>query len=224
MTGDKRYTRALEITSKFEGASWGTVTGNIDGQILSVGILQWNVGQGTLYPLIVDSTREDMAKFREIFGDDARAVQMAAKYKDRSYFANMLEDDGKRVREEWRKRWSAWGRAFQSVQLRGAEPYFKAAERLQAYLQLTSERSFYWAFDFVVQAGGIGPARDIIEAHKKRLLALDEDMRMHVVTIMRASTVRREFAYAFISRKLAIVHGIGWVNGALVEVPRRETG
>lgn len=45
----------LEVSGAFEngeGSSYSTVSGNFDGQGLSVGILQWNAGQGTLQSLL----------------------------------------------------------------------------------------------------------------------------------------------------------------------------
>lgn len=46
--------RALEITGDFESnhSPWGAVAGNFDGQGLSAGVLQWNLGTGTLQPII----------------------------------------------------------------------------------------------------------------------------------------------------------------------------
>lgn len=45
---------ALEITGDFEtaGDPWRMVAGNFDGQGISCGILQWNIGQGSLQPKV----------------------------------------------------------------------------------------------------------------------------------------------------------------------------
>lgn len=44
----------LQVTGSFEGGTprYDAVTGNSDGQGMSVGILQWNMGQGTLQKLL----------------------------------------------------------------------------------------------------------------------------------------------------------------------------
>ena len=42
--------KALAMTAAFEGG--GRLAGNFDGQLLSWGPLQWNVGKGTLLPLL----------------------------------------------------------------------------------------------------------------------------------------------------------------------------
>lgn len=49
-------TTCLAVSGAFEnggGASYDTVAGNFDGNGMSVGILQWNAGQGTLQQLLV---------------------------------------------------------------------------------------------------------------------------------------------------------------------------
>ena len=46
---------ALNITGSFEGeGSWSSLGGNFDGQGLSMGLLQQNLGQGTLQPIWLD--------------------------------------------------------------------------------------------------------------------------------------------------------------------------
>ncbi len=46
--------QALEITGDFEtsGSPWSQATGDFDQQGISCGILQWNIGQGSLQPLV----------------------------------------------------------------------------------------------------------------------------------------------------------------------------
>ncbi|OYY91943.1 MAG: hypothetical protein B7Y45_00125 [Sphingomonas sp. 28-66-16] len=45
---------ALELTGHFEEADapWSAVSGNFDGMGVSLGVLQWNFGQGSLQPLV----------------------------------------------------------------------------------------------------------------------------------------------------------------------------
>jgi len=53
MTG---ITTAIGITGNFEnpGDPFQGVTGNFDGQGISLGVLQWNIGQGSLPPLVIE--------------------------------------------------------------------------------------------------------------------------------------------------------------------------
>lgn len=45
---------ALQLTGHFEDsdAPWSAVSGNFDGMGVSLGVLQWNLGQGSLQPLV----------------------------------------------------------------------------------------------------------------------------------------------------------------------------
>lgn len=46
------FALSLNITGTFEGvAGWQNLTGNFDGQGISMGLLQWNLGQGSLQPI-----------------------------------------------------------------------------------------------------------------------------------------------------------------------------
>jgi hypothetical protein len=45
--------RTLRIVARYETSGcWASATGDFDGQLLSVGVMQWNFGQGTLQPLL----------------------------------------------------------------------------------------------------------------------------------------------------------------------------
>jgi hypothetical protein len=45
---------ALQVTGSFEtdGDPWSDVTGNFDAEGISCGVLQWNIGQGSLQPMV----------------------------------------------------------------------------------------------------------------------------------------------------------------------------
>lgn len=45
---------ALQVTGSFEtdGDPWSDVTGNFDDEGISCGVLQWNIGQGSLQPMV----------------------------------------------------------------------------------------------------------------------------------------------------------------------------
>jgi hypothetical protein len=52
------YALALNITGSFEGhQGWKNITGNSDGQGLSLGLLQQNLGQGSLQPWLIEMAR-----------------------------------------------------------------------------------------------------------------------------------------------------------------------
>ncbi len=53
------YAIALNITGSYEGLEgWKNITGNFDGQGLSLGLIQQNLGQGTLQPWLITMYRK----------------------------------------------------------------------------------------------------------------------------------------------------------------------
>jgi hypothetical protein len=65
-------TAALEVTGGFEtnGALWAGVSNDFDGQGISCGILQWNIGQGSLQPLVKKCGSVAVDKYMPTFGHE----------------------------------------------------------------------------------------------------------------------------------------------------------
>jgi hypothetical protein len=63
---------ALNITADFEtsGNPWAQVTNDFDEQGISCGILQWNIGQGSLQPLVKDAGRETISRYMPAYGNE----------------------------------------------------------------------------------------------------------------------------------------------------------
>ena len=62
---------ALEVTGSFEtdGNPWAGVSGDFDQQGISCGILQWNIGQGSLQPLVKACGQKAVKKYMPSYGD-----------------------------------------------------------------------------------------------------------------------------------------------------------
>ncbi len=51
--GSVDFYSTLRIVARYEASGcWASATGDFDGQLLSVGVMQWNFGQGSLQPLL----------------------------------------------------------------------------------------------------------------------------------------------------------------------------
>lgn len=63
---------ALEVTGGFEtdGNPWAGVSNDFDGQGISCGILQWNIGQGSLQPIVKAAGLATVKKYMPTFGDE----------------------------------------------------------------------------------------------------------------------------------------------------------
>ena len=60
VAGDQKeaFELALNVTSSYEGSDgWSNLSNNDDKQGVSLGLLQWNLGQGTLQPILLDMVK-----------------------------------------------------------------------------------------------------------------------------------------------------------------------
>lgn len=86
----------MRVVSKYEtDGCWGGATGNFDGQWVSVGVMQWNFGQGSLQPLLARfkdkfenerSFEKERDKLMPIYGKDlfdapCRAIRIGLRCK-----------------------------------------------------------------------------------------------------------------------------------------------
>lgn len=64
----KAMALSLDITGSFEGMSgWGNITNNFDGQGISLGLLQQNLGQGSLQPLLIRMNSNHLEVQKNLF-------------------------------------------------------------------------------------------------------------------------------------------------------------
>lgn len=155
---------ALEITGSFEGAGWGGVARNFDGQGLSFGILQWNYGQGTLQKLLLRYQEKHglIEGFPEDINESARMNPTEAiKFSERM-------QSPQRVKTEWQDAWRRFGEANIDLQKEMAEPYAKKADEMMRNFGMSSTRAFCFFFDVAVQNGSM---KDV-----KRVTPLDEEL------------------------------------------------
>ena len=63
---------ALQITGSFEssGDPFGGVSGDFDHQGISLGVLQWNIGQGSLQPLVRNVGQAVVLNYMPTYGND----------------------------------------------------------------------------------------------------------------------------------------------------------
>lgn len=164
--------KALAITSTLEtgrrGGFYG-LTGNFDGMGLSFGLLNWNLGAGSLQPLLRDFLRRFPARWKAVFGDDAaRFAQVIADERDgakqaQTAFAirEMNQRSQQQGKTSWtiNPRWTAHFRRlsedveFQAIQVAVARGLFDRAEYFCRYFSLISERAFCFMFDAVSSHG-----------------------------------------------------------------------
>lgn len=231
------YDLCLHITGGFEGTTFSTVTGNFDFQGISCGILQFNLGQGSLQNYIlnhVDLMAYDyfplpINNLHRMNPNDA--VTWA---KD-----NMMNALGELL-PNWR---SAWERflvepSVLNVQKRAIDKYFHQAKRICGELDFPHEnrRAMAFAFDVAVQNWSLQvELPDTRIEHAQNLITLygadnasiwvDEEMTMEKARLVIAAHYRAmksnpKWRHDVFTRKCTIAMGIGKVHGKIYKLNR----
>lgn len=221
--------RCLALTGGFETGSgfpdcFAGLSGDFDGQGISLGVAQWNLGQGSLQPLLHEALRDYPEVMADVFHEelptlkamleDERAEQLA--------FARSIQHPVQHwLHEPWRGMFKALCRTrqFQDTQLRFVGNLFDNAKTLARQYGLHSQRGLALMFDIMVQNGGIAKATAArIRADVAGLDgSLDADGRevavMRIVAERRAEAAKPEWMADVRARKLCIALGVGRVHG-----------
>ncbi|WP_287417662.1 hypothetical protein [Oceanithermus sp.] len=214
-------TRVLRMVHAFEG---GHLAGDFDGQVLSWGPLQWNLGQGTLGPVlarIVELEPEQAARIMgEEFVEAARRGNAALVGFAR---ARILDRRG-RPTWEWRNAFHRLEElpGTQQAFREAAQPYLDRGRRLVEALEFTTERAYALGVDIAVQNGA--PRRDHIRRYRRRLGAGTrypmEWQRLKLLAQVVADSANPRWREDVLSRKLTIAVGRGTVHGRRYELER----
>jgi len=231
--------KALRITTAFETGrplDFGGLTGNFDGQGLSFGLLQWNIGTGSLQPLLREFARAAPARFDAVFGAGAPSLRTllapGRTVADQLQWARSINDPAqRRIVEPWT---SAFERlaaepGFRAIQLRAVRPRMDAAERSARQLGILSERGLALLFDNVTQngPGWLHPRRlaairqRAAEARATRGEGISERELLAIVANVVADTVNPRWREDVRRRRMAIVNGSGIVHGTSFDLGRQ---
>jgi len=221
--------RALALSGSFETGGSGpecfsALAGDFDGQGLSFGALQFNLGQGTLQPILQGLLADHRDAMEASF--QARLPELEAALAGGTAaalaFARSIQDPVRRaVEEPWRGMFRALGRTpeCQAAQTRAAGSYGSTGRALAAAYGLWSERGYALMFDIAVQNGGIGSAvrARILDDFAALPAGLSEGERevrkMQIVANRRAEAASPKFVEDVRRRKLCIADGQGTVHG-----------
>lgn len=203
-------TKLLKLTGSFEG---GGLAGDFDGQILSFGPLQWNLGQGTLQPLLRRALELDPRGFREAM---ATGFVMALRTDEalESFVRGHVLSYG-RPRLEWRRRFARLAAlpACERACAEAAKPYLERAERDATRLGFRTERGLALCFDVAVQNGGVRAEHERrYRARGGHVLPM-EWARLKAMAHAVADSANPQWRDDVLSRKLTCALGRGTVHG-----------
>lgn len=223
---DELKKRVLKMTAEFEGG-WDAVAGDFDGQLLSWGPLQWNLGQGTLYPILVDvyqraaKTSTGKMAVHKLMGADFVQALLDGPQAFNIFVKSKVLDAKGQVKAAYKKRLQslAYTKYAQDAFVVGAEGYFKRAESLARTLGFKSERGFALCFDTVVQNGG--PRDDHIQAFNEMYdpeKHPEEWMMLKIFAQVVAMKANPKWRSDVLSRKMTIAVGKGVVHGRFYDL------
>jgi hypothetical protein len=215
--------RCLALTGSFETDTgppdcFTALSGDFDGQGLSVGVCQWNLGQGSLQPLLEFMVREHHEVFDRIFhkhADELRRILRQPRDQQLAW-ARSIQDSRQLVVQPWRGLFKALARTteFQAVQERFAGDLLRSARSLCASFGVSSERALALMFDILVQNGSISKAVSArIHRDFSRLPPNHGEVeKLRIIAARRAAAARPRWAQDALARKMTIANGEGVVH------------
>lgn len=149
--------KAIKITTTFEGTSYDTVTGNFDGQLMSVGLLQWNFGQGTLQPLLLKMLTLHVDISKSILGNCYNELINALNHNLAKCYSICTMQKNGHVKDTCKTRLKLLcnTKEFQAIQDEAVEPYMQRAVAMCRQFGLFTDRAFCLFFDIAVQNGSV---------------------------------------------------------------------
>jgi len=208
---------ARNITTQFEFGNMDQIAGNFDGVGLSLGYLQWNIGQGELQRLLARMDCEYNSIMRQTFGGtsyDSIHGMLAMTKEQQLQWAISINDAQNNIKAPW------YG---QLVNLTKTPEFIKIEKDAEVVMinramnicdkyKLRTVRGFALAFDIATQNGSISSgAGTIIDNALKQKPNMMERELLQVIANAVADTAAGNVDDTR-SRKMAIVNGSGTVH------------
>jgi hypothetical protein len=230
LAGQSLVQRCLALTGTFETShyppdSYLALSGDFDGMGISFGVCQWNIGQGSLQPLLQQMFTEHEPVVQGIFHEHCDTLRSlsSSTIPEQLAFTRSIQNRGA-LNEPWRGMLFSLGRTpeFQGIQAKHAGTNYDKAIALCHLYQLRSERAVALMFDIVTQNGSISSiVQAQILADFKSLPATGGDVeleKMRIVANRRAMAAKAQFVDDVRTRKLTIANGTGTVHGLVYDL------
>src|SRR2546425_12735507 len=151
-------TGAFETNRPFPDCFAG-LSGDFDGQGISLGVLQWNLGQGSLQPLLQEMDQSHPDILKQIFDEQYLELQamLQGGRDEQLTWARSIQNARHVLDEPWQGKFKTLGRqkAFQDIQVEFATRLYEEALGLCTAYGLSSARAAALMFDIKVQNGSI---------------------------------------------------------------------
>jgi len=228
--------KCLSLTGTFETGKrtpgcFSGLSGNFDGQGVSFGALQWNLGQGSLQPLIIAMAKTYPTVIRNIFKQRYVSLMKAMSMKSKTSvrWATSIQSRKHRIKEPWKQNFIKLGQTdeYQSLQAMAARRLFNSALQLCKQYKIYSQRAAALMFDIKVQNGSIKQSirqkifRDIRGLPKVLSRKAFEEANLTIIANRRAEGCNKRWVEDVRRRKLCIATGKGTVHGLTYDLKRQ---
>lgn len=229
--------RCLALTGTFETSMaapdcYAGLSGDFDGQGLSFGVVQWNIGQGTLQPLLQEMIAGHEDVMSGLFGNrlDAFRTMLASPLAAQLVWVRGIQDPVRHtISEPWNELFRSLGRTpeFQAIEVAHADAIHQAALQLCARFGVTTERAVALMFDIRVQNYSISAATEAkiradFSAIPTGTAPLDAEVaKLQSIANRRAEAASPRYVEDVRVRKLAIANGSGTVHGVQYDLERQ---
>jgi len=211
-------------TSAKPPKSYSTVSGNFDEQGISLGILQWNLGQKTLQPLLIKFISENYELAKTVFQDKFEDFKnmLTLNIEEQIHWGDLISEPlyKRKIISDYEDIFDELGKTqeFQAIQIQVAQSYFDHAKKWFLTFDLKSERAFALMFDICVQNGGFkDETKNIIMDEVADKTELE---KMITIANRRAEASGSRWIEDVRTRKLCIANGKGTVHGIYIELER----
>lgn len=228
--------KALRISSTIEtGHPFGFdgLTGNFDGMGLSLGLLQWNIGTGSLQPLLREYATQYPQQVNAVFGPEAtRFRQMLYQSAEEQLaFAVSINNARNSIVEPWAAHFHALAAdpLFQCIEIKHARQSMDVAVEIAEQLGLQTERGLALVFDNVTQDGpGWLKVKNRAALIQQRRAEMEKQLGrtlierefLEVIANVIADTVKPKYKTKVLQRRMTIVQGHGTVHGEYYDLER----
>ncbi|WP_242841095.1 SH3 domain-containing protein [Clostridium akagii] len=216
---DSVVNTASKITTQFEVGDLTQIAGNSDGQGLSLGYLQWCIGQDSLQPLLNRMDREYNSELKSIFGTNYNVLHamILDTQANQLKWAQSINDGSNNISEPWHSQLVNLYKNSDYISIENdAQIYYvKQAMLICTKYNLKTVRGFALAFDIAVLDGsgsvlGSTNAEQTITATIAQNPNISEKDLLTVISNAVATTPDDK------SRKTAIINGQGVVHGIML--------
>lgn len=183
----------LSITGSFENGAptYDAVTGNFDGQGLSVGVLQWNAGQGSLQRLLLAiAAKMGWPKMQTFFVSDIHHFSVLKPTEAIQFCCDhYLKEGSKDIDPVARVKWRAFLNQPESIEAQvelATDTVLQRARVLASQYcvhHADSTRVLAFFFDLITQSGGM-------ENSKGKVTPIDDDTTMAVVDALTVARIQ----------------------------------